>query len=68
MIKKLKQYCAMDINDLNDEEIIGIFYEKQLQKKNKKELRIEKSNQEKSNILYVKWKSYDKSFKNRIKA
>lgn len=58
----------MDINDLNGEEIIGIFYEKQLQKKNKKELRIEKSNQEKSNILYVKWKSYDKSFKNRIKA
>ena len=30
------------INDLNGEEIIGIFYEKELQKTNQKELSIEK--------------------------
>ena len=30
------------INDLKDEEIIGTFYEKQLQKTNRKEFRIEK--------------------------
>ena len=32
------------INDLNGEEIIGRFYEKELQKTNQKEFRIEKSN------------------------
>ena len=30
------------INDLNGEEIVGTFYEKELQKTNQKELRIEK--------------------------
>ena len=30
------------INDLNDEEVIGTFYEKELQKINQKEFRIEK--------------------------
>ena len=30
------------INDLNDEEIIGTFYEKKLQKTDQKEFRIEK--------------------------
>ena len=32
------------INDLNGEEITGTFYENELQKTNKKEFRIEKSN------------------------
>ena len=32
------------INDLNGEEIIGTFYEKELQKTNQKEFRIEKNN------------------------
>ena len=35
------------INDLNDEEIIGTFYDKELQKTNQQEFRIEKSNQKK---------------------
>ena len=35
---------AYVINDLNGEEIIGTFYEKELQKNNQKEFRIEKSN------------------------
>ena len=32
------------INDLNDEEIIGTFYEKELQKTNQEEFKIEKNN------------------------
>ena len=42
------------INDLNGEEIIGSFYEKQLQKTNQKEFRIEKVLKRKGDQLYVK--------------
>ena len=42
------------INDLNDEEIIGTFYEKELQKINQKEFRIEKIIKRKGDKLYVK--------------
>ena len=41
------------INDLNGEEIIGTFYEKELQKTNQKEFRIEKVIKRKSDKLYV---------------
>ena len=49
------------INDLNGDEIIGRFYEKELQKKKKKkknqnEFRIEKVIKKKGDKLYVKWK------------
>ena len=44
------------ISDLNGEPITGSFYEKELQKTNKKEFRIEKVLKGKSNQLYVKWK------------
>ena len=44
------------INDLNGEEIIGTFYEKELQKTNQKEFRIEKVIKRKGEKLYVKWK------------
>ena len=47
------------INDLNGEEIIGTFYEKELQKTNQKEFRIEKVIKRKGDKLYVKWKGYD---------
>ena len=50
------------INDLNGEEIIGTFYEKELQKPNQKEFRIEKVIKRKGDKLYVKWKGYDNSF------
>ena len=50
------------ISDLNGEEIVGIFYEKQLQKTNRKELRIEKVIKRKGDKLYVKWNGYDNSF------
>ena len=49
------------ISDLNGEEITGSFYEKELQKTNQKEFRIEKVLQRKDDKLYVKWKGYDNS-------
>ena len=54
------------INDLNGEEIIGTFYEKELQKTNQNEFRIEKVIKRKGNKLYVKWKGYDNSFNSWI--
>ena len=42
------------INDLNGEEITGTFYEKELQKTNQKEFRIEKAIKRKGDKLYVK--------------
>ena len=54
------------INDLNGEEIIGTFHEKELQKTNQKEFRIEKVIKRKSDKLYVKWKGYNNSFNSCI--
>ena len=47
------------INDVNGEEIIRTFYEKELQKINKEEFRVEKVIKRKGDKLYVKWKGYD---------
>ena len=44
------------ISDLNGKEIVGNFYEKELQKTNQKEFRIEKVIKRKGKKLYVKWK------------
>ena len=62
MIKKVKNTVPWTyiINDLNGEEIIGTFYEKELQK-HEKEFRIEKLIKKKGNKLYFKWKGYDNS-------
>ena len=54
------------INDLNGEEIIGTFYEKELQKTNQQEFRIEKQVKKKGDKSYVKWKGYDSSFNSSI--
>ena len=54
------------INDLNGEEITGTFYEKELQKTNQKEFRIEKVIKRKGDKLYVKWKGYNNSFNSWI--
>ena len=54
------------INDLDGEEIIGTFYEKELQKTDKQEFRIEKVIKGKSDKLYVKWKGYNNSFNSWI--
>ena len=54
------------ISDLNGEKIAGRFYEKELQKTNQKEFRIEKVIKRKGDKLYVKWKRYDISFNSLI--
>ena len=49
------------IIDLKGEEIVGTFYEKELQKTNQKEFRVEKVIKRKGDKLYVKWKGCNKS-------
>ena len=53
-------------SDLNGEEIIGTFYEKELQKTNQQEFRIEKVIKRKAYKFYVKWKGYNNSFNSWI--
>ena len=64
VIKKVKSSVPQTyvINYLNGAEIIGSFYEKEQQKTNQKEFRIEKILKRKGDKLYVKWKRYDNSF------
>ena len=54
------------IIDLNGEEIVETFYEKELQNTNQEEFRIEKVIKRNGNKLYVKWKGYDNSFNSWI--
>ena len=63
-IKKVKNTIPWTyiINNLNGEEITGTLYEKELQKTNQKEFRIEKVIQRKGDKLYVKWKGYNSLF------
>ena len=49
-------------NDLNGEEIIGAFYEKELLKTNQQEFKIEKVIKRKGGKVYIKSKGYDSSF------
>ena len=60
VIKKVKDTVTWTyvINDLNREEIVGTFYEKELQKTNQKEFRIQKVIKRKGDKLYVKWQGY----------
>ena len=54
---------AYVINDLNGEEIIGTFYEKELQKIDQQKFRIEKVIKKNGDKLYVKLNRYDSSLK-----
>ena len=54
------------INNLNGEEIVGTFYENELQRTNQNEFRIEKSNKKKGDKSYVKWKGYSNLFNSWI--
>ena len=65
ILKKTFPWTSV-INDLNGEEITGKFYEKELQKTNQQEFRIEKVIKRKGDKLYVKWKGYDNSFNSWI--
>ena len=68
VIKEIKNTVPWTyvINDLNGEEIVGTLYEKELQKINQEEFKIEKVIKKKGKKLYVKWKGYDKSFNSWI--
>ena len=68
VIKKIKNTVPWTYvtSDLNGEEIAGSFYEKELQRTNQKEFRIEKVIDRKGNKLYVKWKGYNNSFNSWI--
>ena len=68
VIKEIKNTVPMTYvtNDLNGEENIGTIYEKELQKTNQEEFRIEKVIKKKRNTLHVKWKEYDNLFNNWI--
>ena len=65
IIKKIKNTVLWTyvINDLNGEEIIGTFYENELQGTKQNEFRIEKVIKRNGDKLHVKWKGYDNSFK-----
>ena len=68
IIKKIKNTVPWTyvINDLNGEEIIGTFYENELQKTKQNEFRKEKVIKRNGDKLYVKWKGYDNSFNSWI--
>ena len=67
-IKKIKNTVPWTyvINDFNGEEIIGTFYEKELQGTRQNEFRIEKVIKKKGDKLYVKWRGYNSSFNSWI--
>ena len=68
-LKKLKNMVlryTYIINDLNGEEIVGTFYENELQKTNQKEFRIINVIKRKGDKLYVKWKGHNNSFNSWI--
>ena len=58
VIKEVKNIVPWTyvINDLNGEEIIGTFYQKEIQKTNQQEFRMEKVIKKKRDKLYFKWK------------
>ena len=63
MIKNIKNTVPLTylIKDLTSEEIVGTFYEKELQKTNQTCFRTEKVMKKKCDKLYVKWEGYDDS-------
>ena len=68
MIKKVKSTVPWTyvISGLDGEKLVWTFYEKELQKTNQIEFRVEKVTKRKDDKLYVKWKGYDNSFNSWI--
>ena len=68
LLKKVKNSVPRTyvINDLNSEEIKGTFYEKELQKANQEEFRIEKVIKKKGDKIYITLKGYDNTFNSWI--
>ena len=65
VMKKVKNKVPWTYG-INGEEIIGTLYEKELQRTNQQEFRIEKVIKTKGDKSYVKWKGYDSSFNSWI--
>ena len=61
-ISKYKNIAAKGYTPNWSEEVTGTFYEKELQKIDQQEFRIEKVIRKKGDKLYIKWKGYDNSF------
>ena len=59
----LRKKLLIEIQNLK---FIGTFYEKELQKANQQEFRIEKVIKRHVDKLFVKWKGYDNSFNSWI--
>ena len=68
VIKKIKNTALWTylIIDLDGEEIVGTFYENELQNTNQEEFGIEKVIKRKDDKLYVKWKGHNNSFNSWI--
>ena len=68
VVSKIKNTVPLTyiINDVKGEEIIVTFYEKELQKTNQKEFRIENVIKKKGGNIYAKQKGYDNSFNSWI--
>ena len=68
VIKKVKNTVPWTnvINDLNGDEIIVTFNEKELWNTNQQEFRKEKINRRKDDQFYVKWEGYDSLFNSWI--
>ena len=67
MIKKVKNtmmrpYFISDLKGIKGEEIVGTLHEKELQKTNQKEFKIEKLIKRKGDKLNYKWEGYNNSF------
>ena len=52
----------MQGSDFIGTQIVGSFYEKELQRTTQEKFRVEKVMKRKADKLYVKWKGYDNSF------
>ena len=68
VIKKVKNTVTWTyvIKDFNKEEIVEIFYEKELQKTNQKEFRTERVIKRRGDKFYIQWKGYDSLFNSCI--
>ena len=68
LIKEVKNTVPWTsaINDLSSEEIIGTFYQKELQKASQQEFKKQKVIKREKNKLYVKWKGSDNSLNSWI--
>ena len=65
-LKTVSSTYTYVISDLNREEIVGTFYEKELQETSLKEFKVEKVIKKNGDTVHVKWKAYNNSFNSWI--